>query len=196
MGLSAIQNVLCSTQIPNLSLIPSHLHLTQAEIELVAVADRELKLRERVSAIQENYAFIIVDCPISLGLLSLNALVAAQSVLIPIPSESHYSTKASDKLFNTLRLIQRHLNPHIQATGVLLATSHPLFSSIKSIDAMDYIVGDKVSPRFPHKMYETVINGMSRYLRPDRLLADHHSQMGQSYMQLAQEIILEIDPGL
>jgi len=196
MGLSAIQDVLCPTQIPNLSLIPSHLHLTQVEIELVNITSRELKLREILSAIQEDYAFIIADCPSSLGLLSLNALVAAKSVLIPIPSESHYSTKASDKLFNTLQFIQRHLNPHVQVAGVLFITPHALFPSVRSIDGIDHIVGDKVPPRFPHKMCETVINGLDEDIGSSCLLVDRHSPIGQSYMQLAQEIILGIDPGL
>ena len=183
MGLSAIQEILCSTKIPNLSIIPSHLNLTQAESELAQVTDRESKLRAALSAIQDDYAFIIIECPVSLGLLSLNAFVAAQSVLIPLSDKATYPSRTSDQLFDTLQFMRRQLNPQVRITGVSLSTSYPLSSN--PVDEF---------PDFPHRLYETRINH-SDPKDPTDLLCDFHSPAGQSYLHLAREIIRKTDPG-
>ena len=185
MGLLAIQEILCSTKFPNLSLIPSHLHLTQVESELVHVADRESRLHAALSAIQNDYAFIVIDCPVSLGLLSLNAFVAARSLLTPLPDRATYPSQTSDQLFDTLQFIRRHHNPQVGITGVSFSAPYPLSSNRNPIDGL---------PHFPHEMYETVINGPDDK-NPADLLCDFHSPAGQSYLHLAREIIRKTDPG-
>ena len=113
------QEIIHQTEISFLSLIPSHINLTGAEVEMVNMIAREQKLEGLLSALKEEYAYVIVDCPPSLGLLTINALTAADSVLIPIQCE-YYALEGLGKLLNTIRLIQRHLNPKLQIAGVLL----------------------------------------------------------------------------
>jgi chromosome partitioning protein len=111
--------VMKGVHFPNLDIIPSTRDLVGAEIELVSAADRESILRTAVSTIRESYDFILVDCPPSLGLLTLNTLTAADSVLIPIQCE-FYALEGLSQLLNTVRLVQRSLNRGLEIEGVLL----------------------------------------------------------------------------
>ena len=119
IGQKETAEVTYETKIPFLSLIPSHINLTGAEVEMVNMIAREQKLDGLLNQVRDQYAFIILDCPPSLGLLTINALTAADSVMIPIQCE-YYALEGLGRLLNTVRQIQRHLNPKLQIAGVLL----------------------------------------------------------------------------
>src|SRR5699024_801423 len=105
--------------IENLDIIPATIQLAGAEIELVPTISREIKLKRSLSGISENYDYILIDCPPSLGLLTINALTAADSVLIPVQCE-YYALEGLSQLLNTIRLVQKHLNKELMIEGVLL----------------------------------------------------------------------------
>jgi len=120
LGQADIAEVLHSVEdIPFLSLLPAHLHLSGVEVEMAAVMGRERKLSEALEPIVDDFDFVLIDCPPSLGLLTLNALTAADSVLIPVQCE-YYALEGLSKLFGTVRLVQRYLNPGLQIEGVVL----------------------------------------------------------------------------
>ncbi|MBT4498442.1 MAG: ParA family protein, partial [Gemmatimonadetes bacterium] len=143
------QDVIHQTEISYLSLIPSHINLTGAEVEMVNMIAREQKLEGLISALKEDYAYVIVDCPPSLGLLTINALTAADSVLIPIQCE-YYALEGLGKLLNTIRLIQRHLNPKLQIAGVLLTMYDGRLNLSRQVAA-------EVKSYFGNKVYKTAI---------------------------------------
>lgn len=108
-----------STEIPQLYLVPSHIRLAGAEVELSSVLGRERKLAQALEGVREDYEYIIIDCPPSLGLLTLNALTAADTVLVPVQCE-YYALEGLSKLLNSIHLVQRQLNPTLQIEGVLM----------------------------------------------------------------------------
>jgi chromosome partitioning protein len=107
------------TEIPQLYLLPSHIRLAGAEVELSSVLGRERKLAQALEGVREDYEYIIIDCPPSLGLLTLNALTAADTVLVPVQCE-YYALEGLSKLLNSIHLVQRQLNPTLQIEGVLM----------------------------------------------------------------------------
>ncbi|HQV32880.1 MAG TPA: AAA family ATPase, partial [Calditrichia bacterium] len=115
----AAERATMSTKVPNLDLLPSHINLVGTEVELVQVIAREKILRDALSKVRHQYDFILIDCPPSLGILTLNALTAADSVLIPIQCE-YYALEGLSKLLNTVKLVQKHLNKALNIYGVLL----------------------------------------------------------------------------
>ena len=119
LGHKEPEEVTLQTNISYLSLMPSHVNLAGAEVEMVNLIAREQKLETLLSKVKDQYAYVVIDCPPSLGLLTINALTASTSVLIPIQCE-YYALEGLGKLLNTVRLIQRHLNPRLQIAGVLL----------------------------------------------------------------------------
>jgi chromosome partitioning protein len=105
-----IEEALLGTCIDNLFLCPSNINLVGAEVELVSVISRETRLKAAISNIRDKYDFILIDCPPSLGLLTLNALTAADTILVPIQCE-YYALEGLSQLMNTVKLVQKHLNP-------------------------------------------------------------------------------------
>ena len=179
-------DIVRETDIPHLSLIPSHINLTGAEVEMVNMIAREQKLESVVADLDEDYRYIIVDCPPSLGLLTLNALTASDSVLIPIQCE-YYALEGLGKLLNTVRLIQRHLNKKLQIAGVLLT----MFDARLNLSRQ---VADEVRSYFGDKVYETAITRNVRLAEAPGhgqpiVLYDIVSPGAQNYMSLAGEII-------
>ena len=114
-----INKALCSTQFDHLDVIISENDLVGAEIELVNVIAREYQLKSLIKKLRRKYEYIIVDCPPSLGLLTINALAASNAVLIPIQCE-YYALEGLGQLLNTIRLVQKHINPKLSIAGVLL----------------------------------------------------------------------------
>ena len=114
-----IENTLQKTQVRNLDLCPSNINLAGAEVQLVSMENREYKLKEKVDKIKEKYDFIIIDCPPSLGLITLNAFTASDSVLIPVQCE-YYALEGLGQLLNTISLVKKHLNKDIEIEGALL----------------------------------------------------------------------------
>ncbi len=140
----AEESILREVQFPCLDLIPSTRDLVGAEIELVESADRERILRRALDSIRSQYDYILIDCPPSLGLLTLNTLVAADSVLIPIQCE-FYALEGLSQLLNTVRLVQKGLNPELEIEGVLLTMYDRRLNLSRQVadEAREYF-GDRV----------------------------------------------------
>ena len=186
IGDKSPEEVVCQTEISYLSLIPSHINLTGAEVEMVNLIAREQKLDGLLSDLKEKYSYIIVDCPPSLGLLTINALTAADSVLIPIQCE-YYALEGLGKLLNTIRLIQRHLNPRLQIAGVLLTMFDARLNLSRQVAA-------EVKSYFGNKVYKTAITRNVRLAEAPSfgqpiVLYDILSPGAQNYMSLAGEVI-------
>lgn len=171
---------------PTLDLIPSTRDLVGAEIELVGVGDRETILRRALESVRDRYDFILVDCPPSLGLLTLNTLTAADSVLIPIQCE-FYALEGLSQLLSTVRVVQRGLNPRLQIEGVLLTMYDRRLNLSKQVaaEAREYF-GDRV--------YQTAIPRNVRLAEAPSfgqpiVQYDVLCAGAQSYLALAREIL-------
>jgi len=181
-----INSTILETEMPNLSLIPSHINLVGAEIEMVNQKDREKFLSKVIVEIRNKYHYIIIDCPPSLGLLTLNALTAADSVLIPVQCE-YYALEGLGQLLNTISIVRYRLNPKLDIEGVLLT----MYDSRLRLSNQ---VVDEVRKHFEKKAFKTVINRNVRlsespsYGKPV-LLYDALSVGAKNYLELAQEII-------
>ena len=115
----SISKVLVDTPIENLKLCPSNIDLAGAEVELVSSISRESRLKNSLNEIKQNYEFVIIDCPPSLGLLTLNALTAADTILVPIQCE-YYALEGLSQLMETVKLVKKHLNENLDVEGVVL----------------------------------------------------------------------------
>ena len=186
MGHIPLADLIRPTEIPNLSLIPSHANLSGAEVELVQQTSREFKLREALALIKDRYEWILVDCPPSLGFLTLNALVAADGLLIPLQCE-YYALEGLSQLVETLQMVQRSLNAQLAIHGVVLTMA----------DQRTRLTADvinEVRTFFKDRVYQTVIPRSVRlseapsYGKPVALYAP--SSIGaQRYAQLAREFV-------
>ena len=186
LGDENLPAVVRETQIPYLSLVPSHVNLAGAEVEMVNMIAREQKLQNILTEVEADLEYVILDCPPSLGLLTLNSLTAADSVLIPIQCE-YYALEGLGKLLNTIRLIQRHLNKKLQIAGVLLT----MFDQRLNLSRQ---VADEVRSYFGAKVYKTAITRNVRLAEAPGhgqpiVLYDIVSPGAQNYMSLAGEII-------
>ncbi len=174
------------TQMPYLSLLPSHINLVGAEVEMVEVEDREKMLRNSISQLRNDYDYIFIDCPPSLGLLTINALTAADAVLIPVQCE-YYALEGLGQLLNTINLVKKHLNEKLDVEGVLLT----MYDS--RLRLSNQIV-EEVKKYFGEKVYATVIARNVRLSEAPSfgkpiLLYDAVSTGARNYMALAQEFL-------
>ena len=181
-----------SVHFPYLDVIPANRNLVGAEVELVARPERELVLRKAIQGIRDEYAYVLVDCPPSLGLLTLNTLAAADSVLIPIQCE-FYALEGLSQLLNTVRLVQRNLNPRLQIEGVLLT----MFDQRLNLSRQ---VADEANEYFGDKVYKTVIPRNVRLAEAPSFgkpiaLYDVMSPGAQSYLTMAKELIARAGKG-
>lgn len=143
------QDTIQETRIEGLHIIPATIQLAGAEIELVSTISRELKLKKALNAVKANYDYIIIDCPPSLGILTINSLTAADSVIIPIQCE-YYALEGLSQLLNTVRLVQKNLNPHLKIEGVLL-------TMLDARTNLGIQVIEEVKKYFQEKVYRTII---------------------------------------
>lgn len=185
-GRPARECIVHGVHFEHLDLIPSTRDLVGAEIELVGAGDRESVLRAALAPIRDDYDFILVDCPPSLGLLTLNTLTAADSVLIPIQCE-FYALEGLSQLLNTVRLVQKGLNPHLEIEGVLLTMYDRRLNLSKQ-------VADEAHEYFGNKVYETTIPRNVRLAEAPSfgqpiVHYDVLSAGAQSYLALAREVI-------
>lgn len=170
----------------NLDLIPAIINLAGAEIELVGIKSRESLLRNALQRLREQYDYIFIDCPPSLGLLTINALTAADSVLIPIQCE-YYALEGVGQLLQTVKLVQRHLNPNLELAGVLLT----MFDARTNLAIQ---VVDEVKDYFGNKVFRTIIPRNVRlseapsHGQPAIIYAPR-SRGAQAYQDLAQEVM-------
>jgi chromosome partitioning protein len=137
------------TGLPGLSLLPSDIDLTGAELELTEVANRETILRRGLQAVRDQYDFILLDCPPSLGLITLNGLAAADTVLIPVQAE-YYALAGVGLLLNTLSMVQKGLNPNLRVEGALL-------TMVDSRSTLSTQVVQEIRSMFRERVYEAVI---------------------------------------
>lgn len=181
-----IQEILQPTAISNLWLAPSNLDLTGAEVELVSMLGREYRLKKALQKEKDNFDFILVDSPPSLGLLTINGLCAADSVLIPVQCE-YYALEGLTQLVNTIKLVKDNLNPELEIEGVLLT-----MADLRTNLAKEVI--QEVKNYFPDKVYQTIIPRNVRLTEAPSFgkpiaLYDKESIGAQKYAELSQEIL-------
>ncbi len=178
--------VIVKTEMPYLSLLPSNINLVGAEVEMVDVDSREHLMKAVVEKVRNEYEYVFIDCPPSLGLLTLNALVAADSVLIPVQCE-YYALEGLSQLLNTINMVQQGLNPKLEIEGVLMT----MFDS--RLRLSNQIV-EEVRKHFGEKVYNTIITRNVRlseapsYGKPV-LLYEAVSSGARNYMELAKEFL-------
>jgi chromosome partitioning protein len=181
-----LPDVILKTTVPYLDLAPSNQALTGAEVELVSAMAREHRLRHALTDVLSRYDYIFVDCPPSLGLLTLNALTASDSVLIPIQCE-YYALEGLSQLLNTVRLVQRNLNPELEIEGVLLTMYDRRLTLSRE-------VAEEARSHFGEKVYRTVVPRNVRLGEAPShgkpvILYDILSPGAVSYMKLAGELL-------
>jgi chromosome partitioning protein len=187
-GKCDITETLRPTSVEHLSLLPSTVDLLGAEVELVGKEGREKILHGAIHMIRDQYRFIFIDCPPSLGLLTLNALVAADSVIIPVQCE-YYALEGLSLLLTTLRKVRSSFNPSVEIEGIVLT----MFDSRNNLSRE---VAEEIKKHFSDKVYDTVIPrnvtlGEAPSFGKPALLYDIHSRGAQSYLSLAKEILNE-----
>ena len=178
--------VVRSTPMPFLSIIPSDINLVGAEVELVGIEDRERRLKEALESVRDDYEFIFIDCPPSLGLLTLNALTAADSVLIPVQCE-YYALEGLGQLLNTINMVKRQLNERLDIEGVLLTMyDSRLRLSNQIVEEVKKYFGDKV---FNAVVPRNVRLSEAPSFGKPIILYDAVSTGGRNYMELAHEVL-------
>ena len=181
-----IEDAIMSTDVDWLDIVPSNIHLIGAEIELVNVFARETRLQKALEKLTSVYKYVVIDCPPSLGLLTVNSLTAADSVIIPMQCE-YYALEGLGQLLNTIELIRKNLNPDLRVEGVLLT----MFDSRVNLSGQ---VVDEVRKHLRNKVYTTVIPRTVRLSEAPShgkpiLLYDPHSKGAIAYAELAKEVI-------
>jgi len=180
------EEIIVDTKLKYLKLVPSNVDLTGAELELVSVLSRETLLRRAISALRSEYDFILIDCPPSLGLLTLNALTAADTVLIPLQCE-YYAMEGLGKLLKTIKLVKGALNQDLELEGILLTMFDPR-------NNLSHQVAREARKYFPGKVFSTIIpRNVKLSEAPSHglpvLLYDVRSSGTQGYLSLAREIL-------
>lgn len=182
----SINKVVIKTSQDNLSIIPANIALAGAEIELVSAMSREVRLKYAFKELEETFDYIIIDCPPSLGLLTINSFTAATGIVIPVQCE-YYALEGLSQLLNTIKLVQRHLNQSLEIEGVLLTM----------LDARTNLGNDvmtEVRAHFGDKVYETIIPRNVRLSEAPSHgepinVYDPRSTGAKTYKELAQEVI-------
>lgn len=174
------------TMIKNLKVCPANINLAGAEIELVSMVSRETRLKNAIESVKDGYDYIFIDCPPSLGLITLNSFTASDSVLVPIQCE-YYALEGLGQLINTINLVKKHLNSAIEVEGVVLT----MFDSRTNLSAQ---VGEEVEKYFGNKVFQTIIPRNIRlseapsHALPINLYAPE-SKGADTYQILAKELI-------
>ena len=187
-GKCEIKETLKITSIEHLNILPSTIDLLGAEVELVGKEEREKILHRAIHTIKDQYRFIFIDCPPSLGLLTLNALVAADSVIIPVQCE-YYALEGLSMLLRTLRKVRSSFNPELEIEGIVL-------TMYDSRNNLSHEVAEEIRKHFNNKVYNTIIPrnvslGEAPSFGKPALLYDIRSRGAQSYLSLAKEILNE-----
>ncbi len=176
----------CETEVKNLHVVPSHIDLVGAELEMVNLEDRDKVLRELLTPLKEVYDYILIDCSPSLGLITVNALTAADSVIIPVQCE-YFALEGISKLLNTIKIIKSNLNPGLEIEGFLLT----MFDA--RLRLANQVLQD-IRKHFESMVFDTVIQRNVKlseapsYGKPV-LLYDPESKGATSHIQLAKEVI-------
>ena len=181
-----IENILEETSIKNLKVCPSNINLAGAEVELVSLISREYRLKEQLDVIKEKFDYILIDCPPSLGLITLNAFTAADSVLIPVQCE-YYALEGLGQLINTINLVKKHLNKSLEIEGAIL-TMYDIRTNLSNQ------VVKEVKKYFEDKVFRTVIpRNVKLSEAPSYGMSiieyDGRSKGAKSYEKLAKEFL-------
>jgi chromosome partitioning protein len=180
------KNVVKPTSVENLYAIPATIQLAGAEIELVPTISREVRLKRALEDIKNNFDYVIIDCPPSLGLLTINALTASDAVLIPVQCE-YYALEGLSQLLNTVRLVQKHLNQDLKIEGVLL-------TMLDARTNLGLQVIEEVKKYFQDKVYKTIIPRNIRLSEAPShgepiITYDSKSRGAEVYLDLAEEVV-------
>jgi len=181
-----LSDVVLKTEIPHLDLVPSHIDLVGAEIELVNFPNRENVLKNLLSALDDQYDFIIIDCLPSLGLITVNALVASNSVIVPVQCE-FFALEGLGKLLNTIKIVQSRLNPELQIEGILMT----MYDGRLRLSNQ---VVSEVRKHFDEMVFSTIIHRNTRLSEAPSvgkpvILYDADSKGTANYLNLAKEIL-------
>jgi chromosome partitioning protein len=186
IGECSIREAVTPTALANLDLVPSGQRLSGAEVELVTLDSREARLKQALESVREEYDYILIDCPPSLGLLTLNALTASDSVLIPLQCE-YLALEGLTHLIGAIRRVQEHLNPGLRIEGVLLT----MYDARLNLSQQ---VADEARKFFSDRVYRSVIprnvklSEAPSFGKPI-VLYDPHSTGAESYRELAREVL-------
>ena len=182
----SLDEVVLDTALEFLDLAPSHVDLIGAEVELVTAISRETILARALEDVRQKYDYVLIDCPPSLGLLTLNALTAADTILVPLQCE-YYALEGLSKLMNTIKLVRGALNPGVELEGILLTMFDPR-------NNLSHQVAEEARNYFPDKVFDTVIprnvklSEAPSFGQP-ALLYDINSLGAQGYLELAREML-------
>jgi len=185
-GTRFVGEAMCQTEVPELLMIPATKDLVGAEVELVNTERREYRLKDALASVVAQYDYVLLDCPPSLGLLTLNALTAADSLLIPIQSE-YYALEGLSALLETMNLVQKGLNPSLHLEGIVI-------TMFDSRNRLSHQVVEEIRAHFPDKMFNAIVRRNVRlsespsYGKPI-CLYDPTSTGALDYRELAKELI-------
>jgi len=180
------KEVITKTETPNLFVLPAHIDLVGAEIEMINLPERELMMRRLLAPIKDDYDFIIIDCSPSLGLVTVNSLTAADSVIIPVQCE-YFALEGLGKLLNTIKIVQTRLNPDLDIEGILLT----MFDTRLRLSKQ---VVEEVKMHFQDMVFNTIINRNTRLSEAPSfgktiVMYDANSTGAINYLNLAREIL-------
>jgi chromosome partitioning protein len=180
------RNIILKTTTPNLDLLPAHIDLVGAEIEMIGLPNREKMMRRVISKIKDDYDFVIIDCSPSLGLITVNALTAANSVIVPVQCE-YFALEGLGKLLNTIKIVQSRLNTDLEIEGIVLTMYDARLRLANQ-------VVDEVKTHFQQMVFDTIINrntklGEAPSFGESIIMHDVNSTGAVNYLNLAREIL-------
>jgi chromosome partitioning protein len=180
------KDVILKTETPNLDILPAHIDLVGAEIEMINLPNREKMMRSALAKIKDKYDFIILDCSPSLGLITVNSLTAADSVIIPVQCE-YFALEGLGKLLNTIKIVQSRLNPDLEIEGILL-TMYDIRLRLSNQ------VVEEVKTHFQQMVFDTIIQrntklGEAPSFGQSIIMHDADSKGAVNYLNLAREIL-------
>ena len=186
IGSTDVNDAIRQTELDFLDLVPAHINLVGAEIEMIDREERERILKKAIANLREQYDFIIIDCPPSLGLLTINALTASDSIVIPVQCE-YFALEGLGQLLNTIKIVRQHLNPELEIEGVLL-------TMYDTRTRLSNQVAEEVKRYFDDRVFKSVISRNVRLAEAPSfgkpaLLYDSMSVGSKNYLALAREII-------
>lgn len=186
LGQVGIEKVICKDALENLNVLPTNINLSAAEIELIGVEEKEFIIRKEVDKVKKNYDFIVIDCPPSLSMLTINAMTTADSVLVPIQCE-YYALEGLSQLIHTIDLVKERLNPELKIEGVV-------FTMYDARTNLSLQVVENVKDNLQQTIYKTIIPRNIRLAEAPSHglpinLYDPKSSGAESYMLLAEEVI-------
>lgn len=180
------KDVILSTKTPNLDILPAHIDLVGAELEMVSLPNREIKMRDALDKVRDNYDFIFIDCSPSLGLITINSFTAADSVIVPVQCE-YFALEGLGKLLNTIKIVQTRLNENLVIEGILLTMYDTRLRLANQ-------VVDDVKSHFQELVFDTIIQrnttlGEAPSFGESIIMFDANSKGAINYLNLARELM-------